>query len=177
MELDEELMERVQRGDGRALEALIERHRRGLYAFLVRRMPASRCDDLFQETWLRVVRGKDRFDPALRFSTWLFQIANNLCRDSGRRGAVESRERARAAAEAAAAPPRDGAPPADLRLDVGRRLARLPERLREVLVLRYFEDLPEREIAAVVGVPAGTVKSRLHAAVRALRGEEERDDE
>lgn len=170
-------MRRVQQGDGRALDALVERHRRRLYGFLARRAPDGRRDDLFQETWLRVVRAKDRFDPTLRFSTWLFQIANNLCRDGARRSAVESRERARAAADAAAAATHGGgAPGPDLRLDVGRRLARLPERLREVLVLRYFEDLPEREIAAVVGVPPGTVKSRLHAAVRVLRGEEADDE-
>jgi len=177
MEPDEDLMRRVQQGDGRALDELVERHRRGLHAFLARRTPTPRRDDLFQETWLRVVRSKDRFDPGLRFTTWLFQIANNLCRDLARRSAVESRERARAAADADAAPRSDPAPRVELRLDVGRRLALLPERLREVLLLRYFEDLPEREIAAIVGVPAGTVKSRLHAAVRALRGQEPDDDD
>ena len=52
----------------------------------------------------------------------------------------------------------------------------VPERLREVLVLRFFEDLGEREIAEIVGVPTGTVKSRLHAAVRALRGMPEEHD-
>lgn len=170
-------MRRVQQGDGRALDALVERHRRRLYGFLARRASDARRDDLFQETWLRVVRAKDRFDPTQRFTTWLFQIANNLCRDGARRRAVESRERARAAADAAAAATHGGgAPGLELRLDVGRRLARLPDRLREVLVLRYFEDLPEREIAAIVGVPAGTVKSRLYAAVRVLRGEEAGDE-
>ena len=55
-------------------------------------------------------------------------------------------------------------------------LATLPDRLREVLVLRYYHDLSEREIAAIAGVPQGTVKSRLHAAIRALRTETGRDD-
>jgi len=176
MEPDEDLMRRVQQGDGRALDELVLRHRRGLYGFLARRAPTARRDDLFQDTWLRVVRSKDRFDPGLRFSTWLFQIANNLCRDLARRGAVEARERARALA-ASESPPRSGPAAAELRLDVGRRLALLPERLREVLLLRYFEDLPEREIAVIVGIPPGTVKSRLHAALRALRGQEADDDD
>ena len=62
-----------------------------------------------------------------------------------------------------------------MRLDLERRLAALPDRLREVLVLRYYRDLGEREIAELLAIPPGTVKSRLHAAVRALRGGEERD--
>jgi RNA polymerase sigma-70 factor (ECF subfamily) len=67
-------------------------------------------------------------------------------------------------------------PPHALRRALERRLATLPDRLREVLVLRYYHDLSEREIAAIAGVPQGTVKSRLHAAIRALRTETGRDD-
>ena len=67
-------------------------------------------------------------------------------------------------------------PPHVLRRALERRLAVMPDRLREVLVLRYYHDLSEREIAAIAGVPQGTVKSRLHAAIRALRTETGRDD-
>jgi RNA polymerase sigma-70 factor (ECF subfamily) len=171
MEADETLMVRVQRGDGRALEALVGRYERRLFGFLARRGEHGRAEDLFQETWLRVVRGRTGFDPGRRFSTWLYQIANNLCRDLARRRAVETRELL-TLHDSASAGSRSGAPPADVHLDVRRRLLALPERLREVLVLRYFEGLAESEIAAVVGVPPGTVKSRLHAALRALRGQE-----
>lgn len=157
-------MARVADGDSRALDALIDRWRERLFSFLLRRRARDRADDLFQETWLRVVRSHTSFDRNQRFSTWIFGIANNLCRDDARRAAVRAR---------GVAPAVNGRnePPVDLRLDVRRRLAALPDRLREVLVLRYFEDLGERDIAALVGIPAGTVKSRLHAAVRALRGE------
>jgi RNA polymerase sigma-70 factor (ECF subfamily) len=166
---DEELMVQVQAGDESALETLVDRWRLRLFGFLQRRAGASDADDLFQETWLRVVRARRRFDPRLRFSTWLFQIANNLCRDRFRRGAAAARGRD-ALAEL---PP--GAPDLDpgLRLDLARRLAGLPDRLREVLVLRYYRDLGEREIAELLGIPPGTVKSRLHAALRALREAEE----
>lgn len=161
-------MLRLRHGDGRATDELILRWRGRLHGFLARRTSAHEADDLFQETWLRVVRARDRFDGAQRFSTWMFSIANNLCRDHARRAVVRARD-----ARAPAARP--ATLPADLRLDVRRRLARLPDRLREVLVLRYFEDLSDAEIGAVVGIPSGTVKSRLHAAVRSLRGEEPDD--
>ncbi len=165
-------MERVQRGDDAALAELLARYRARLFAFLTRRSGPD-AEDLFQETWLRVVRARDRFDPSRRFSTWLYQIANNLCRDRGRRRAVEAGWR-----ESVAEPARQErsleAPPLDLALDMHRRLAALPDRLREVLLLRYYHQLTEPEIAEVVGIPRGTVKSRLHHAVRALRGQEAR---
>src|SRR5262245_13262975 len=84
-------MVRVQAGDSEALAALIERYRGPLYAFLWRRA-GDGADDLFQESWIRVSRARDRFDRSRRFSTWLFQIANNLCRDRWRR--LDARRRA-----------------------------------------------------------------------------------
>jgi RNA polymerase sigma-70 factor (ECF subfamily) len=165
----------LQAGDEDALAILMDRYKGPLFAFLNRRAGSAAADDLFQESWIRVVRARDRFDPRRRFSTWLFQIANNLCRDRSRRRAVEQRylDGVRDAARE-----RPGTPPAPvgLRLDMRRRLAALPERLREVLVLRYYHDLGEKEIATALGIPRGTVKSRLHAAVRALREQEETDD-
>ncbi|HTF34596.1 MAG TPA: sigma-70 family RNA polymerase sigma factor [Myxococcota bacterium] len=165
----------MQRGDATAFELLLQRYRQRLFGFLSRRTAPQRTEDLFQETWLRVVRARESFDPARRFSTWLFQIANNLCRDGARRSALEAREQAQLQFDAAV-PSGAGVAALDAKLDARQRLARLPERLREVLVLRYFEDLGEREIAEIVGVPPGTVKSRLHAAVRALRGVPEEHD-
>lgn len=162
-------MVRVQAGDSQALAALIDRWRGPLYAFLWRRA-GDGADDLFQESWIRVTRARDRFDPELRFSTWLFQIANNLCRDrwrrqDARRRALDAlREENLTSGNTAAPPP---ALPSDRQLE--RRLAELPERMREILVLRYYQDLGEAEIADVLGIPRGTVKSRLHAAVRAAR--------
>ena len=166
-------MLQVQAGSESALTTLVERWRAPLFGFLQRRRSASDADDLFQETWLRVVRARRRFDPRLRFSTWLFQIANNLCRDRARRGASWLRAREALAATPPAAPAaQGGSSDTDLRLDLARRLSALPDRLREVLVLRYYRDLGEQEIAGVLGIPPGTVKSRLHAAVRALREQE-----
>jgi RNA polymerase sigma-70 factor (ECF subfamily) len=170
-------MIRVRQGDEAALGLLLDRYRAPLHGFLWRRTDGPSVEDLFQETWLRVVRARDRFDPRRRFSTWLYQIANNLCRDRYRRRAVEERalavERARLEA---AKPTGDGAAPAGMALDMERRLRSLPERLREVLILRYYQDLGEAEIAQALRIPRGTVKSRLHAALRALRAEEEEPD-
>ena len=174
-ESDERLMVRVQQGEAQAFDALFERYRPRLFGFLFRRCgDAAAAEDLFQESWLRVVRARHRFDPGRRFSTWLFQIANNLCRDRARHRALEARERETVQVQIEQDGP--GAPPHALRRALERRLAALPDRLREVLVLRYYHDLSEREIAEIAGIPRGTVKSRLHAAIHALRTETDRDD-
>jgi RNA polymerase sigma-70 factor (ECF subfamily) len=165
-------MVQLQAGDEGALAVLMDRYKGPLYGFLSRRVDDSAVDDLFQESWLRVVRARDRFDPRRRFSTWVFQIANNLCRDRGRRRAVEIRHLEELARSRGDAVERTSPPPVELRLDMRRRLDALPERLREVLVLRYYQQLPERDIAEILGIPRGTVKSRLHAAVKALRAQE-----
>ncbi len=162
-------MERVQAGDAEALGSLIDRYRGPLYAFLWRRAGEG-ADDLFQESWIRVSRARDRFDPSRRFSTWLFQIANNLCRDRWRRQGARRRALDALGSELRTTGA-DVAPAPTLPADQGlfRRLDALPDRLREVLVLRHYHELGEAEIAEVLGIPRGTVKSRLHAAVRAAR--------
>ena len=172
---DEELMVLVQAGDEGALATLMDRYKGPLYGFLNRRVGDAAADDLFQESWLRVVRARDRFDPRRRFSTWIFQIANNLCRDRWRRRAVEVRHLESLAQDRAGGSEGTAVASVELRLDMRQRLDALPERLREVLVLRYYQQLPERDIAEILGIPRGTVKSRLHAAVKALRAQE-RDD-
>lgn len=166
-------MIRVRQGDDTALGLLLDRYRTPLYGFLWRRSDPTSAEDLFQETWLRVVRARDRFDSNRRFSTWLYQIANNLCRDRYRRRAVEQRalasERARLESRE---PAGENEARAGMAIDAERRLRALPDRLREVLVLRYYQDLGEAEIAQALRIPRGTVKSRLHAALRALRAGE-----
>jgi RNA polymerase sigma-70 factor, ECF subfamily len=159
---DEVLVTRVARGDARALETLCRRWERPLYAFLGRQTGGRDVDDLFQDTWLRVVRSAHRFDPARRFSTWLFQIAVNRCRDWRRRpppDPVDPADHAGAAASASTS---------DARLDVERLLAALPEGQRSAVILRYWHDCDEEEVARILRVPRGTVKSRLHHAMRRL---------
>jgi len=162
MESDEELMEAVARGDEQALASLIERYAARIHAHLCR-MTGDRddADDLLQDTWVRVARGARRFDPGRRVRPWLYGIASNLARDRHRRRQVRARP---PLAEPAAA----GSGPLE-HIDLRDRLAGLPDRLREVVLLRYYGDLDEAEMAAALGIPRGTVKSRLHGAIRALK--------
>src|SRR5213594_1039086 len=160
MATDEELIAAVASGDGRRLEELCRRWERPLYQLIARHTGGRDVEDLYQETWLRVVRAAGRFDPARRFSTWLFQIAVNLCRDWQRWPPPEPVDPAVVDAGAPAA--------TDAALDARRLLATLPEAQRSAVILRYYHDLPEEEVAAILGCPRGTVKSRLHHAMRRL---------
>jgi RNA polymerase sigma-70 factor (ECF subfamily) len=162
MRSDADLVRAIGEGDGAALAELCMRWERSLYAFLQRCHAGDDADDLFQETWLRVVGAAQRFDPERRFSTWLFQIALNLVRDLGRR-------RARSGPDPGLDPADDAdAERLDRVIDARRLLDSLPEAQREVVVLRLFADRSEEECAEILGCPRGTVKSRLHLAVRRL---------
>lgn len=169
MPTDEALVAQVARGDEPALAELMRRWERPLAHFLHRRTGGRDVDDLYQEVWLRVVRAADRFDRDRRFSTWLFHIALNLCRDWQRRPPA-------AASEDVPEPAEPATDTADASIDVERLLARLPDAQREVVALRYLHDLSEDEVAALLDIPKGTVKSRLHHAIARLnalvRGED-----
>jgi RNA polymerase sigma-70 factor (ECF subfamily) len=167
MESDEELMAAIARGEERALAALVSRYAERLHAFL-QRLCSSRddADDLLQDTWIRVARGAPTFDRGRRAKPWLYGIAANLARDLHRRRTVRLRAAHESKEELAPAAP--AFRPIE-RIDLRERLVRLPDRLREVLVLRFYEDLDEAEMAEALGIPRGTVKSRLHGAIRELR--------
>src|SRR5919197_5268334 len=159
MATDEDLVAAVARGDGDALAELCRRWERPLFQFIHRPTGGRDVEDLYQETWPRVVRAARRFDPGRRFSTWLFQIAVNLCRDWHRRPPPEPVDPADAEARAGVPVPTDAA------LDARRLLAALPEAQRSAVILRYYHDLGEDEVADILRVPRGTVKSRLHHAM------------
>lgn len=166
---DETLAVRAQRGDQEAVSRLVRKHSPGLYGFIQRYHPdRDDCDDLLQETWIRALGNLERFDPEKRFSTWLFQIALNLCRDLARSDRVRSRfqRRVRGIQHGTQDMTVEG------KLDAMRAMQAietLPLQQKEVLLLRYYHGFPEGEVAEMLGCPRGTVKSRLHQAVRTVR--------
>lgn len=157
------------RGDDRALSTLVRRYSGPLYSFIRRYHPdGGDCDDLFQETWMGVMSGIGRFDPSRRFSTWLFQIALNRCRDLARRG----RTRTKFQAEQVEQSRGEAGDPVETGLAseaVTGAIEALPTLQKEVLLLRYYNDLSEAQVSEILGCPRGTVKSRLHNALKAVR--------
>lgn len=177
---DEELLAEFLSGQTECFELLVRRHSPELFRFLARFSGnAAAAEDLVQETFLQVYLSAESFDRSRRFKPWLFTIAANKARDllrsRGRRpevpldahvgtGEEEGQRFLDFLADAARGP--EGALEEDEeRAFVRSVLDRMPDNLREVLILGYYHRMPYKEIAEVLAIPLGTVKSRLHAAV------------
>ena len=162
-ERDEDLVRRCLEGDRSAFGVLFERHERRVYN-LALRMTGREEDarDATQDAFLTALRKLSSFRGEAAFTTWLHRVTVNACYDL-------LRKRSRAPLldrlpdhEPEPPPAPDHADQAGLSLDVQRALLQVPEDYRVAMILHDVQDLPYEQVAAIVGVPVGTVKSRLH---------------
>ena len=164
--VDELLVMRCQDGDAEALDMLVRRWQKRLWRHAFRL--TGRRDaawDAVQEAWLAIVRGIGRLSDPACFRRWAYRIVTHKAIDWVRR-----RRRRRAEADAADPDPvAPAAADADAATDMRTVLASLPTEQRALVSLRYLEELSLIEIAEILDIPAGTVKSRLHDARAALR--------
>ena len=180
---DEDLMVMYQKGEVRAFEVLLSRHRKPVFNFILRFVgDRETAEDLLQEAFMRVIKGAEAYKRQAKFTTWLYTIARNLCVDQTRR----RKHRKHASLDA----PMDTSEESGTLLDVipgnemasdrksvnkqlheqmQRAIAGLSEEQREVFLMREFLDMPFKQIADVVGVPENTVKSRMRYALEKLR--------
>lgn len=167
----------VQRGDQDAFASLLTRYQNRLYRYLLRwvREPAT-ADDLFQQTWMRVLKKIRSYDPSRNFDAWLFAVARNVAIDHLRRRQPGSLEEVLEYGRPMSTSLSSDAPGAlELVLLTERAelvqqaLASQPPVYREILSLRFEEEMKLEEIAQVLGIPLGSVKSRLSRALEHLR--------
>ncbi len=173
-----EIAERLKRGDPSLLDQLIVEYQHRLLRYLLY-LTSNRelAEDLFQETWMRVLLRGAQFNGSARFDTWLFTIARNLVIDFRRRRTMvsleelsEKTENERPFEVASKDPtPFDNYLSRQNSALVAEALLTLDPLHREVLVLRFHEELALDQIAAVTGAPLSTVKSRLYRGLAALR--------
>lgn len=177
---DAELLDRSAAGDEGAFREIVNRYKNGLYAFL--RNFLNRQDvieDVFQETFLQLFTSSESFDPTRPLRPWLYTIAANKAKDALRKmqrtaavpigtmtesedmsfgdmlnvlGSEEER-------------PFEGLERDETASNVRRVVSNMPDNLREILVLAYFNKFSYKQMAQVLSIPIGTVKSRLHTAV------------
>lgn len=166
---DHYLVQSCLRGDAQSFRQLYRRHQQRVRSILYQLCDASALDDLVQEVFLRAWKGLPKFRQTAQFSTWLYRIAWNVAADQ--RQAIAQR-RTRLQILTHHAPTQQDAPDIlhlhyqDL---VQRGLNHLSFDHRTVLVLHDLEEIPQKEVADVLGIPIGTVKSRLFHARAALR--------
>jgi len=160
---------RLRRRDPAALASIVERYRHRLYRYLVRVVGAGAlADDVFQQTWLHVVRQIHHYDTARSFDTWLFAIAHNAAIDVLRAKSGESLDDD-AAWPVAAADALTQAITAERAAILASQVDALPPLFREAVTLRFEEGMKLEQIAEVTGVPLATAKSRLHRGLESLR--------
>lgn len=168
----------LHRRDPELLDRLIEQYQHRLYRYLLF-LTGDRAlaEDLFQETWVRVLERGHQYNSKSKFESWLFAIARNLVIDVSRRKKIRSLdELANPEFEHPYEPP-DERTASVLQLLVTREnqqavqlsLLKIPAYYREVLLLRFHEELGLEEIAAVLSTPLSTVKSRLYRGLAALK--------
>ena len=186
-ETDEQLLARLRAGQRDVFGTLVRRYERELFGYLRRYLgDDDLADDVFQNTFVQVYLKAGQYEPGRPVRPWLYAIATNQAIDALRR----RNRRADQRADAVATPDEDGQPRplfellpapgdgppesadrAEQRELVRAAVDRLPDLLRQVVLLAYFQGLKYRDAADVLGIPVGTVKSRLHAALARLTEE------
>ena len=182
---DEELVARSVGGDPDSFNELVHRWERPIYALAYRQLGREEdARDVCQEAFLRAFRALGGFRGQAKFSSWLYRITLNLCRDWMRRErrapVVQAPEDVDLMELAAAREPsesiEDRVARRDLSRAVARAMARLPEEQRTAIVLKEYHGLTFQEIADLIGCPLSTVKTRLYQGLTVLRRELARTD-
>jgi len=191
---DEELMVRCGQGDTDVFNTLVKRHERGVIKYIDKLLDdVERAKELAQETFLRAFMARERYQPKAKFTTWLYRIALNLCRDEYRRVSRSPVVSIYKTFTYEASDEWDeenyefheiiidtSIPSPDVALEQEEREEAMKEAIdslapkhRAVLAMRIYEELDYSEIAQRLNCPIGTVKSRIHYALKVLKSKTE----
>jgi RNA polymerase sigma-70 factor, ECF subfamily len=181
---DEELLLRFRRGETELFGFLVRRYERELYGYLCRYLgDATLAEDVFQNTFLQLYLKSNQYEEGRPLRGWLYTIATNQAIDALRRQKrhqAVSLEMAQEAAigdsqnllemlESPEPDPHESVVGEERRERIKSSIDKLPDFLRSVLILAYYQGLKYREIATILNIPVGTVKSRLHTALARLQ--------
>jgi RNA polymerase sigma-70 factor (ECF subfamily) len=177
---DAELLEMYKHGREEAFRELVERYRNSLFAFLRRFLnKQDLVEDVFQETFLQLYSSREKFDTSRPLHPWLFTIAANKAKDALRKIQRGSAMSLGAIADSGGVSiddvvnllasykitPVDEVSDDETAQRVRQIVAEMPDNLRSILILAYFEQFSYKQMAEILSIPIGTVKSRLHTAV------------
>lgn len=173
MRTDESLAFGVQQGNEADMNEIVERYYEPILRYLYRMCSGRQtlAEDMVQETFLRMMRGIVSYDPQRPFKPWLYTIASNIARNYFQRADTQRTDNPAENIDFA-----DENPLPEMALmqsehsqAVTDAIIQLAEHYRAVVVLFYFEELPQKDIAQILGIPVGTVKSRLSNGLKQLR--------
>lgn len=161
----DDLITKAQRGDRLAVADLARDHYAKVYRFCVRRVGDESAKDATQDTFVTMQKSIRKYEARSTFETWLFGIANNACRNLARKMRIEPLR----IENWMEAQTDGGHGQVEAKTDLASALAKLSPEHREVVMMHEIEEMTYAQIAEILGVPEGTVKSRLHHAFVALR--------
>jgi len=177
---DAELLARYGRGDEAAFREIVSRYKNSLYAFLRQFLNRQELvEDVFQETFLQLFTSRESFDPSRPLRPWLFTIAANKAKDALRKsqriaaipiGTLSDSEEMSFddvlnTLSSDSTMPYEELEQGETAARVAQIIANMPVNLREILILAYFNKFSYKQMASILSIPIGTVKSRLHTAV------------
>jgi RNA polymerase sigma-70 factor (ECF subfamily) len=177
---DAELLDRYAAGDESAFREVVNRYKNSLYAFLKHFLNRQDLvEDVFQETFLQLFTSRESFDPDRPLRPWLFTIAANKAKDALRKSQRTSAIPIGTISESQEMSfddvlntlssdntmPYEELEKGEVSSRVAEIIANMPENLREILILAYFNKFSYKQMAKILSIPIGTVKSRLHTAV------------
>ncbi len=177
---DAELLDRYAAGDESAFREIVSRYKNSLYAFLKHFLNRQDLiEDIFQETFLQLFTSRESFDPDRPLRPWLFTIAANKAKDALRKSQRTSAIPIGTISESREMSfddvlntltfdntmPYEELEKGEISSRVAEIIASMPENLREILILAYFNKFSYKQMAQILSIPIGTVKSRLHTAV------------
>ncbi|HEY8470623.1 MAG TPA: sigma-70 family RNA polymerase sigma factor [Longimicrobiales bacterium] len=181
---DQEVVARAREGREAAYRELIGRYERPVFSLIYRLVrDREQAEDLAQETFIKVLNALDRYDPSYKFSSWIFKIAHNTALDQLRRkgpevlsldGSPHARDASEVSATTLTAVAADEDPEAyasnrELGREIEAAIATLRAEYRTAILLWHVEGRPYEEIAEIMGVPLGTVKTYIHRGRNELR--------
>lgn len=169
---DEALMQRITQRDERAFAALYDRYSARIYRYFYRMLwqDASKAEDFTQDLFLKIIEKPQLYNPNRSFRAWIYAVALNMCKNEYRRKMPTIQELDTAFPEPQEYFILESLDQPVLEAALRTAIENLSELHRQCFVLRYQEELTVPEIAEIIGCPAGTVKSRLHHAVRQIAG-------
>ena len=169
---DAELMLRVGQGEHTAYEVLYERHAQRLGGFFLRMLAydTAKAEDMVQELFIRVWTHRTSYHPSQPFTTWLYAMAYNLCKNDYRHEEVRKNYTSECMlCEEPMVATDEIVERQELRQLLRKAVQALPEAQRDAFLLHYDEELTVPEVARIVGAPEGTVKSRIAAALATIK--------
>jgi RNA polymerase sigma-70 factor (ECF subfamily) len=181
---DHDLVVRAQKGSDTAYRELLGRYQRPVFSLIYRMVrDREQAEDLAQETFVRVFNNIDRYDPAYKFSSWIFKIATNLTIDWIRRKEVatvsidgsryatssDDIEASTITVESGDENPEELLESRELGSQIEAAIGKLRPEYRQAIVLRHIDDLPYEDIAQIMALPLGTVKTYIHRGRKELQ--------